>query len=391
VPGLGDLRAFVAVAEERSFTHAAERLHVAQEALSKSVAELERELGVDLLDHAAHDVRLTRAGEALLADAPGVLAAADAAFARARGHGRGLAGSLAIGVTAAVGPGVLDHALGALRRDAPALSIVIREVGPSEVAPRLRDRSLDVVFARSAQPEPGLEAIELPPTPAALVVPERHPLASREVVELGALDGERLLTWSVPGSPYADLLVEMCRHAGAYVEPVGSAIGGGRGVEPVGSATGGGSGVEPVGSAIGGGRGVEPVGSAIGGGRGVEPVGSATGGGRGVEPVGSAIGGGRGVEPVGSAIGGGTGVEPVGSATGGGTGVEPVGSATGGGTDLRELVALGAVALAPVRWPRVPGTVRVPLAGDVTLPLVAIRAVGPAAPHAARLLEALRA
>jgi DNA-binding transcriptional LysR family regulator len=286
VPELRHLRVFVAVAQERNFTHAAERLHLAQQAVSKSVAQLERELGVELLERTSREVRLTSAGEALLADAPGVLAAADAAFARARGHGRGLAGSLALGVTSAVGPGVLDHALTTLRRDAPALSIAMREVRPREVLPRLRDRSLDVVIARSTRPEPGLEVIELPPTPAALVVPERHPLASREVVELAALDGERLLTWSPAGSPYTDLLVELCRRGGAAVEPVETAI--------------------------------------------------------------------------------------------------------TGGTDLPELVPLGAVALVPVRWPRVQGAVRVPLAGDVTLPLVAVRAAGPATPPTARLIDALR-
>jgi DNA-binding transcriptional LysR family regulator len=286
VPELRHLRVFVAVAEERNFTRAAERLHLAQQAVSKSVAQLERELGVELLERTSREVRLTSAGEALLADAPGVLAAADAAFARARGHGRGLAGSLAVGVTAAVGPGVLDHALAALRRDAPALSIALREVRPREVLPLLRDRRLDVVVARSIRPEPGLEVIELPSTPAALVVPERHPLATREVVELAALDGERLLTWSPPGSPYTDLLVELCRSAGAEVEPVETAI--------------------------------------------------------------------------------------------------------TGGTDLPELVPLGAVAIVPVRWPRIHGAVRVPLAGDVTLPLVAIRAAGAATPAAARLIDALR-
>jgi DNA-binding transcriptional LysR family regulator len=286
LPELRHLRVFLAVAEERNFTRAAERLHLAQQAVSKSIAQLERELGVELLERTSREVRLTGAGKALLADAPGVLAAADAAFARARGHGRGLAGSLAVGVTAAVGPGVLDHALTALRREAPALSIALREVRPREVLPKLRDRSLDLVLARSVQPEPGLEVVELPPTPAALVVPERHPLATREVVDLAALDGERLLTWSPPGSPYTELLLELCRDAGAEVEPVETAI--------------------------------------------------------------------------------------------------------TGGTGLPELVALGAVALVPVRWPRVPGAVRVALAGDVTLPLVAVRAAGPATPPAARLIDALR-
>src|SRR3954470_1432893 len=104
MPELRQLRTFVAVAEELSFTRAAQRLHLAQQAVSKSVAQLERDLGVELLERTSREVRLTSAGQALLADAADVIGAADAAFARARDHGRGLAGSLNVGHTAAVGP-----------------------------------------------------------------------------------------------------------------------------------------------------------------------------------------------------------------------------------------------------------------------------------------------
>jgi DNA-binding transcriptional LysR family regulator len=286
VPELRHLRVFVAVARERNFTRAAEQLHLAQQAVSKSVAQLERELGVELLERTSRDVRPTAAGEALLADSEAVLAAADSAFARARDLGRGLAGTLTIGMTAAVGPGVLEGALGALRGDAPSLSIAMREVRPREVAPLLADRSVDVVLARSTQPQPGLEVIELPPTPAALAVPEQHRLAGRDVIDLAEIDGERLLTWSPLGSPYTDLLVERCRRAGAAVTPVESAV--------------------------------------------------------------------------------------------------------TGGTGLVELVALDSVALVPAPSPPVPGTARVALAGDVTLPLVAVRRAGVASPAAARLIDALR-
>ncbi len=286
MPELRHLRVFLAVARERNFTRAAEHLHLAQQAVSKSVAQLARVLGVQLLERTSRDVRPTAAGEALLADAETVLVAADAAFARARDLGRGLAGTLTIGMSVAVGPGVLDGALAALRRDAPALSIALRDVRPREVAPLLADRSVDVVLARSTQPQPGIEVIELPPTPAALAVPEGHRLAGRDAIDLVEIDGERLLTWSPLGSPYTDLLVERCRRAGAAVTPVESAV--------------------------------------------------------------------------------------------------------TGGTGLVELAALDSVALVPAPSPPVPGTARIALTGDVTLPLVAVRPAGAASPAAARLIDALR-
>ncbi len=224
MPELRHLRAFVAVAQELNFTRAAERLHLAQQAVSKSVAQLERELGVELLERTSHQVRLTDAGVRLLGDARGVIAAADAAFVRARDHGRGLAGALAVGATPAVGPAILRDAARRMREGAPALSIALREVRPDEVALALGDRLADVVLTRTLRAPGELTVTELAPTPAALLVPADHRLAGEEVVDLGAIGGERLLTWSRPGTPYTDLLLGICRDAGVEVTPVETSV-----------------------------------------------------------------------------------------------------------------------------------------------------------------------
>jgi DNA-binding transcriptional LysR family regulator len=221
VPELRHLRAFLAVAQELNFTRAAQRLHVAQQAVSKSVAQLEKELGVELLERTSREVRLTEAGRALRADARLIVDAADAAFARARDHGRGLAGSFKVGATPAVGPRVISHMLRALHHDAPELSIAVREIRPNEIARRLRDGTVDVVLSRT-DPAGDLHVDELTPTRAALVVPREHPL--RDTASLGAIDGERLLTWSRPGTPYTDLLVSLARDAGAHVTPVQTTV-----------------------------------------------------------------------------------------------------------------------------------------------------------------------
>jgi DNA-binding transcriptional LysR family regulator len=230
VPDLRHLRAFVAVAEEGGFTRAALRLHLAQQAVSKSVAQLERELGTELLERTSREVRLTDAGAALLADGRAVLDAADAAFARARDHGRGLTGSVAVGTTPAVGTAVLDRMALRLREDAPGLSIAVRDVRPGEIAEALRGRRVDVVLARSAPDGAGLTVATLAPTPAVLVVPAGHRLATAGHAPLAAVDGERLLAWSPPGTPYTDLLTGLCRAAGATVTPVETAVTGGTGL-----------------------------------------------------------------------------------------------------------------------------------------------------------------
>jgi len=230
VPDLRELRTFVAVAEERNFTRAAERLHLAQQAVSKSVGRLERELGVELLERTTREVRLTAAGAALLESGREALGAADAAFARAREVGRGLAGTVRIGVSPAVGQAVLEDIAAVLRDGAPDLAISLLEVRPGDVGRLLRDRELDLVVARTSLHGPGADSAALRPTPAVLAVPAGHPLAGADAVRLAELDGERLLTWSPPGTPYTDLLVSRLAAAGARVEPVESRITGSAGL-----------------------------------------------------------------------------------------------------------------------------------------------------------------
>lgn len=229
MPDLRQLRAFVAVAEELNFTRAAERIHLAQQAVSKSVAQLERELGVELMERTTHNVRLTPAGAALLDAGREVLAAADAAFEQAQMLGRGMAGTVRVGVTPPVGMAVRAEVASALRDGAPEVSVAFHEVRPGELAPLLRDRAVDIVLARTSRGAPEVDSTALRPTPASLLVLAGHPLASAAAVRLAELDGERLLTWSRPGTPYTDLLVTRLAAAGAQVEIVQAPVTGGGG------------------------------------------------------------------------------------------------------------------------------------------------------------------
>jgi DNA-binding transcriptional LysR family regulator len=211
MPDLRQLRAFVAVAEELNFTRAAERLYMAQQAVSKSVGQLERELGAPLLERTTREVRLTPAGVALLESGRDVLAAADAAFGRARAVGLGLTGTIRVGVTPAVGPAAAEEIACVLRDGASDLSVAFRDVRPDEITSLLRDRAVDLVLARTARDARDLESASLRPSPVALLVPAGHRLARTPTVRLADLDGERLLTWSARGTPFTDLLIAVWR------------------------------------------------------------------------------------------------------------------------------------------------------------------------------------
>lgn len=220
MPDLRQLRAFVAVAEELNFTRAAERVHLAQQAVSKSVAQLERELGVDLLRRTTREVTLTPAGLSLLESGRKVLADAEKAFDDARSVGAGLLGTVRIGVTPAIGPGERSRVVAAFREGEADVSVSIHEVRPREIGPLLRERAYDLILSRTWGGDPQIESAALSPTAAVLFVSSRHPLAERESVRVSDLDGERLLAWSRPGTPFTDLLLARISAAGATVETV---------------------------------------------------------------------------------------------------------------------------------------------------------------------------
>lgn len=232
MPELRHLRTFVAVAEERNFTRAAARLHLAQQAVSKAIRQLEDELGVELLERTTHEVRLTPAGAALLAPGRAVLAAAEDAFARARAVGRGEAGTIRLAASPAVGAGVLEAAVAAIQGDSEAVSVSIRDVRPGEVRRLLRDREVELLLARTLPDAPEVARAPLRPTPAVLAVPAGHRLAGRDDAGLAELDGERFLVASAAGTPYTDLLLAPLARAGARVELVTRRIlGAGAGID----------------------------------------------------------------------------------------------------------------------------------------------------------------
>ncbi|MFF2994979.1 LysR family transcriptional regulator [Streptomyces sp. NPDC057950] len=205
------LRAFLAVAEELHFTRAAARLYVAQQALSRDVRRLERELGAELFVRTTRQVTLTADGERLLPHARRVLEANEAllsAFA-ANGPDR----PLLVDVNS---PGlacgrVLDRA----RALAPDCELLARfESGLTGAAEEILAGRLDVSFGRFAGLAPAVRArLAQQPVryePMAVVLPEDHPLAALDAVPLDALAGETV--YAGAGNPRTLEWTDLARH-----------------------------------------------------------------------------------------------------------------------------------------------------------------------------------
>jgi DNA-binding transcriptional LysR family regulator len=193
---LRHLRAFVAVAEERHFGRAAERLHMAQPPLSQLIRRLEEELGVPLLYRTTRRVDLAPAGEALLERARSVLAAADAAAEDARRAALGEVGRLAIGFTGSATYALLPRLANALRHDLPGVELELRGelLTPAQVR-GLEDRTLDLGLLRPPVRHVDLAVEVVRREPLVAVLPEAHALATREAVPVEELAGEPFVAY----------------------------------------------------------------------------------------------------------------------------------------------------------------------------------------------------
>ncbi|MEO3745885.1 LysR family transcriptional regulator [Plantactinospora sp. B5E13] len=181
------LRYFVAVAEERHFGRAAERLGMAQPPLSRAIRDLERQLGVQLLIRTTRQVTLTSAGETLLADARVALDAVAAAEHRARNAGRPVP-TLRLALKADYDAGLLPKIMDAYRT--PPVELLLG--GHGEQVPALRDGRADVALLPTPFDERGLDTEPLVTGPRLVALAAADPLAARTTVRLSDLTGRRL-------------------------------------------------------------------------------------------------------------------------------------------------------------------------------------------------------
>jgi DNA-binding transcriptional LysR family regulator len=191
---LRQLEYFVAVAEERHFTRAAGRMHVAQSGLSASIQSLERELGADLFVRSTRSVELTDEGRALLTEArhtlAGVAAAKDA-VAAVKGL---LRGTLAVGTMQCLGAVNLPAILARFHAAHPGVEIELRQGGSTESIERVRTGDLDLAFV--CTPTDGVQGVEFRPVaeePLLLACSPTHPLRDRDAVDLEDLRDETFI------------------------------------------------------------------------------------------------------------------------------------------------------------------------------------------------------
>ncbi|WP_406000525.1 LysR family transcriptional regulator [Streptomyces sp. NBC_00829] len=214
------LRAFVAVADELHFTRAATRLFVAQQALSRDVRRLERELGAELFVRTTRQVTLTGDGERLLPYARRVLQAQDELLSAASGSSRPLLVDLNSEGMAS------GRVLARAREIAPECELMARfESGLTGAAAEIVAGRLDVSFGRFAGLDPAVRALLshqlVRYEQMAVLLPHDHPLAERANIPLNMLAGEHV--YAGAGNPrtleWTDLARRLFAGRGIAVAP----------------------------------------------------------------------------------------------------------------------------------------------------------------------------
>ena len=186
---LRHLRYFVAVAEDASFTAAARHVHVTQQVLSTQIRQLETAVGVQLLFRTSRGVELTPAGRAFLTYARETLADAERGVTAARNAAGAVAGRLCVGMTVAASGDMRTRLLTAFSCAYPSVELSLLTFDLSRPAAGLLDHSTDVALVRPPVDAPGIALEVVEEEPRVFVLPQGHPLASHDVLELSDVAG----------------------------------------------------------------------------------------------------------------------------------------------------------------------------------------------------------
>ena len=194
------LESFAVLAEELHFTRAAERLHIAQPALSQQIGRLERQLGVKLLTRPPLPVTLTSAGAELHARARTALAEIKAAVSAARAIADGTAGTLAIAHLSSYAPDVIPAIAAVFAAAHPEVSLHLSEGSIEEQLDGIHSHDVSVALFHldpdNRWIERGVEQQVIASAPQFVVLPVRHRYARESEVDLGSLSSE---AWIAPG------------------------------------------------------------------------------------------------------------------------------------------------------------------------------------------------
>jgi LysR family hydrogen peroxide-inducible transcriptional activator len=208
---LTDLRYLVALARERHFGRAAEKCHVSQPTLSVAIKKVEEELGTQLFERGATEIKITPTGERIVAQAEKVLLEA-AQIPEIAAAGRDpLIGPLRLGVIYTIGPYLLPRLIPRVHELAPLMPLIIQENYTARLVEQLRRGELDVIILSLPLDEPGIVTQPVYDEPFRVLMPAGHAWSARDHIDPETLADEHLLLLGA-GNCFRDQVLEVCPH-----------------------------------------------------------------------------------------------------------------------------------------------------------------------------------
>jgi DNA-binding transcriptional LysR family regulator len=214
---LRQLRYFVAVAEERHFGRAAQRLHMSQPPLSMQIKALERELGIGLLERTSRRVALTDAGRAFLERAKIILGAVEEAREVARGAEQGLQGRLEVGFISSASMSLLPPSIRLFRERFGGVELELKELTSAQQIDALYEGGIRVGLVRLPLRAPGIRFEPVLEERLVVALPSGHALEDLDRVSLETIVDLPLIFFTrqlIPG--FHAQIVELFQRVGAF-------------------------------------------------------------------------------------------------------------------------------------------------------------------------------
>lgn len=208
------LEYFIEVARQKSFSKAAEALHVSQPSISKAIKELENQLGSVLFYRNTKNVELTDAGEAILEQAQQIISSFQNINAQLRGITQMQTGKIHIGLPPITGVSGFAQLLGRFKSEYPNIQINLYEYGSKKIEMGIQDGSLDMgIIYVPCENGQLYETISFVQDPLKIIMHPEHPLAGKTIVTYQELRDEHFVLYS---SDYIlhDKIIERCKQAG---------------------------------------------------------------------------------------------------------------------------------------------------------------------------------
>ncbi|TXR50384.1 LysR family transcriptional regulator [Phyllobacterium endophyticum] len=214
---LRHLKVFLAVAEELSFRGAAERLRIAQPALSRTIADLEAHTGAILLERTTRVTRLTEAGKDFYKSSVDIMSSVSVAMTRAKRAHKGELGHLAVGYNDFAINGYLPSIVRRFKEQHPDVSVSLKGMTSPEMATALAEGKIDIAFLTGAKYAEGFQSLVLKEERLVCLMPTAHALAQLEQVPVAALNGIPYVEgYAEHWGSFRDPIHEFCRQHESY-------------------------------------------------------------------------------------------------------------------------------------------------------------------------------